>query len=68
MYNVLICDDERDIVEALKIYLSGEGYSLFAAYDGREALEIAAAAREGRMPSFMSPQLETEAPAQMPRG
>ena len=43
MYNVLICDDERDIVEALKIYLSGEGYSLFAAYDGREALEIAAA-------------------------
>ena len=40
MYNVLICDDERDIVSALKIYLSGEGYNLFEAYDGREALEI----------------------------
>ena len=41
MYNILICDDERDIVSALKIYLSGEDYNLFEAYDGREALEIA---------------------------
>ena len=40
MYNILICDDERDIVSALKIYLSGEDYNLFEAYDGREALEI----------------------------
>ncbi len=40
MYNVLICDDERDIVSALKIYLSGEGYNLLEAYDGREALEL----------------------------
>ena len=40
MYNILICDDERDIVSALKIYLSGEGYNLFEAYDGREALEV----------------------------
>jgi len=40
MYNILICDDERDIVSALKIYLSGEDYRLFEAYDGREALEI----------------------------
>ena len=40
MYNILICDDERDIVAALKIYLSGEGYQLFEAYDGREALEL----------------------------
>ena len=40
MYNILICDDERDIVSALKIYLSGEEYKLFEAYDGREALEI----------------------------
>ena len=39
----LICDDERDIVAALKIYLSGEGYRLFEAYDGKEALDIAAA-------------------------
>ena len=41
MYNVLICDDDPDIVAALKIYLSGEGYQLFTAYNGREALEIA---------------------------
>ena len=40
MYNILICDDERDIVSALKIYLSGEDYNLFEAYDGREALEV----------------------------
>jgi len=41
MHNILICDDERDIVEALKIYLSGEGYRLFTAANGREALKIA---------------------------
>ena len=40
MYNILICDDEKDIVAALKIYLSGEDYRLFEAYNGREALEI----------------------------
>ena len=40
MYNVLICDDERDIVSALKIYLESEGYATFPAYDGREALEL----------------------------
>jgi len=40
MANILICDDERDIVAALKIYLSSEGYQLFEAYTGREALEI----------------------------
>ena len=41
MYNILVCDDERDIVSALKIYLTGEGYRVYEAYDGREALEIA---------------------------
>ena len=40
MLNILICDDERDIVSALKIYLSTEGYGLYEAYTGREALEI----------------------------
>ena len=40
MANILICDDERDIVSALKIYLSSEGYTLFEAYTGREALEV----------------------------
>ena len=39
MYNILICDDEQDIVNALKIYLSGEDYCLFEAHNGREALE-----------------------------
>ena len=39
MYNVLICDDDKDIVAALKIYLSAEGYGIFTAYNGREALE-----------------------------
>ena len=40
MYNILICDDERDIVSALEIYLHSDGYSTFAAYNGEEALEI----------------------------
>ena len=40
MYNILICDDDRDIVNALKIYLSGGEYQLFTAYNGREALQI----------------------------
>ena len=40
MYNILICDDQPDIVNALKIYLTPEGYNLFEAYTGAEALEI----------------------------
>ncbi|SDM78851.1 response regulator transcription factor [Acetanaerobacterium elongatum] len=40
MYNILVCDDERDIVSALKIYLSAEGYNPVAAGNGREALRI----------------------------
>lgn len=40
MYNVLVCDDEKDIVSALGIYLRSEGYSVFEAYNGAEALEI----------------------------
>ena len=40
MYNVLICDDQPDIVNALKIYLAPEGYQLFEAFTGLEALEI----------------------------
>ena len=39
MYNILICDDERDIVSALKIYLEAEGYATVAAYNGNEAVE-----------------------------
>ena len=41
MYNVLICDDQPDIVNALKIYLAPEGYRLLEAYNGREAVELA---------------------------
>ena len=40
MYNILICDDQPDIVNALKIYLNPEGYKLFTAYNGIEALEV----------------------------
>lgn len=40
MYHILICDDERDIVSAVRIYLTAEGYRTFEAYSGREALEI----------------------------
>ena len=40
MYNVLICDDQPDIVNALKIYLKSEGYRLFTACNGAEALEL----------------------------
>lgn len=39
-YNILICDDEKDIVSALKLYLGQENYNLFEAYNGKEALEI----------------------------
>ena len=39
MYNVLICDDQPDIVNALKIYLKPEGYGIFTACNGKEALE-----------------------------
>lgn len=40
MYNILICDDQPDIVNALKIYLKPEGYGIFEAYTGEEALKI----------------------------
>ena len=39
MYNILICDDERDIVSALKIYLESDGYTAFTAYNGKEAVK-----------------------------
>ena len=39
MANILVCDDDRDIVAALKIYLTGEGHNVIPAYNGEEALE-----------------------------
>ena len=40
MYNILVCDDEKDIVSALHIYLSAEGYRVLTAFDGPEALRL----------------------------
>ena len=40
MYRILVCDDEKDIVSALKIYLMAEGYEVFEANNGKQALQI----------------------------
>lgn len=40
MYNVLVCDDEKDIVSALRIYLTSEGYNVIEAFNGKEAVEV----------------------------
>lgn len=38
--NILVCDDDKEIVEAISIYLGQEGYTIFPAYNGREALDV----------------------------
>lgn len=40
MINILVCDDDEKIVEAIEIYLTGEGYHVLKAYDGIQALEL----------------------------
>ena len=40
MYNILVCDDDKEIVEAIDIYLTKEGYNIMKAFNGEEALEI----------------------------
>ena len=40
MYHILICDDERDIVNALKLYLADPNYTFFEAYTGQQALDL----------------------------
>ena len=40
MYNILVCDDDKEIVEAIEIYLTQEGYNVLEAYDGEEALKV----------------------------
>lgn len=40
MYNILVCDDDKEIVEAIEIYLSQEGYRILKAYDGMWALKL----------------------------
>ena len=45
MYRILVCDDEKDIVSAIRIYLMSEGYEVIEAYDGAQAVEIAGAGK-----------------------
>ncbi len=40
MSNILVCDDDKEIVDAIEIYLRNEGYQIFKAYDGEEAIRI----------------------------
>ena len=40
MYRILICDDQKDIVNALRIYLTPEGYDPYEAYNGQQAVEL----------------------------
>ena len=40
MYNILVCDDERDIVSAIRIYLTSEGYNVLESYSGAQALDV----------------------------
>lgn len=40
MANILVCDDDKEIVEAIEIYLSQDGYRIFKAYDGKQAMDI----------------------------
>ena len=40
MYNILVVDDDKEIVKAIDIYLSKEGYNILKAYDGKQALDI----------------------------
>ena len=39
MFKILVCDDDKEIVEAIEIYLTQEGYEVLKAYDGEEAIE-----------------------------
>lgn len=40
MYRILVCDDDKEIVEAIEIYLTQEGYQVLKAYDGMQALKM----------------------------
>ena len=40
MYSILVCDDDKEIVEAIEIYLTQEGYQVLKAYDGMQALKM----------------------------
>ncbi|MDD5878108.1 MAG: response regulator, partial [Clostridiales bacterium] len=40
MYNILVVDDDKEIVESIEIFLRNEGYNVYKAYNGVEALDI----------------------------
>ena len=40
MAGILVCDDDREIVDAIEIYLQQEGFTVYKAYDGIEALQV----------------------------
>lgn len=40
MINILVCDDDKEIVDAIEIYLTQEGYHVWKAYDGQQAVEL----------------------------
>ena len=40
MANILVCDDDKEIVDAIEIYLLQEGYHIFKAYDGEQAIKV----------------------------
>ena len=51
MFNILVCDDDKEIVDAIDIYLSQEGYHILKAYDGLQAIEIMKKERSASDPS-----------------
>ena len=40
MKSILVCDDDKEIVDAIEIYLQQEGYNILKAYDGEQALKV----------------------------
>ena len=59
MYNIVVCDDEKDIAAALEIYLAAEGYRVLKAENGREALSLAAKEEVHlRLLDIMMPQMD----------
>ena len=70
MQTVLVCDDDKQIVEAIDIYLTGEGFEVVKAYDGFEALELLQThdARPGRDPHHLKGAGDEQHPDHYPLG
>ena len=56
--NILVCDDDREIVDAIEIYLSQDGYQIFKAYDGEQAIELAKQNAENIVRALIEPFME----------